>query len=333
VPKALSYPLALTPSRRLSMAALAEAAPCTHDVEYLLCTDDHEAAAQQRAVLTSKEPMCSAAGLCDCPSPSQIFFGKTCIENSEWDADPYFYLSKKWHEVPLVREVYRGKTILTEMTRSGTELTERLLKLSDEDLKSTWLKVRPQGDCLTDFFVNTFKGKKVIDVGAGFARQSLQVAMGGAHVTFLDLVDTNLQVIRRLCASLGIAARCKFILLKKVSDLDELDEYDGMMAFGTQHHMPHEYIEKQWKVMLPHLKVGGLWYQLAYPIQSWNWATKTDFHNYGQRTDGEATPWAEWYEPGKLQEMFDRAKVKMEIDWCGRVTDHSFVWFGARRVA
>jgi len=304
-------------------------APCSHIVHWFECATDEVASKRQLDGLAQHDVTCSPAGTCKCPGDG-IFFGKKCIPRSDW-ANPYVMLAKKWHEVPLAKEVYRGDQVISENFDGGIGTTKQLSKLPDEKIKAAWLKVRPVGDCLTDWFVNIMKNKRVIDIGAGFARQSLQIALGGAHVTFLDVVDTNLIVIKALCRAFGISERCKFIHLTKLEDLDVLEEYDYMLAFGTQHHMPRELIEEQLKIVLPHLKVGGSWFQLAYPNNRWQ--THQDFHQFGQGTDGHATPWGEWYEPGKLLELWDTTSATMQIDFCGIINSSEFIWFGAHRIA
>ena len=41
-----------------------------------------------------------------------------------------------------------------------------------------------------------FRGKNVLDVGSGYARQSFVFALHGASVTFLDVVPKNLERIQ-----------------------------------------------------------------------------------------------------------------------------------------
>jgi len=270
---------------------------------------------------------CDSVGICRCYSEDQIFFGQRCIAKGDWNS-PYETLRKKWHEVPIRTEVYEGAGVIGH-DHGGIPSTKKMLELSEEKLKNLWLSVRPQGDCLTDWFVAQLKGKKVLDIGAGFARQSLQVALGGAEVTFLDVVSTNLEVIKRLCKSFEISDRCKFLYVESLESLEALEEYDAMLAFGTQHHMPRELIVEQFKIVLPRLKVGGTWWQLAYPVNRWS----GDFKQFGQATDGVNTPWAEWYEPGKLLAVMGETDAVMEMDWCGIINHSEFIWFGLHRIA
>jgi ubiquinone/menaquinone biosynthesis C-methylase UbiE len=49
--------------------------------------------------------------------------------------------------------------------------------------------------------------RRVIDIGSGIARQTLQFAIHGASVTFVDIVKDNLEVIRRVARSKGVHER------------------------------------------------------------------------------------------------------------------------------
>ena len=88
-----------------------------------------------------------------------------------------------------------------------------LLALSDEALVAYWR------ECLSDNAIGTgwsirgwyhelyrdfMHGKKVMDVGSGLGMDSITFLRAGAsHMTFVDLVDTNLTVLKRLAAFLG----------------------------------------------------------------------------------------------------------------------------------
>ena len=42
--------------------------------------------------------------------------------------------------------------------------------------------------------------------------------------------------------------------------------FDAVCAFGSMRHAPREFIQKQARLLRDHLAPGGLWVQLAYPI-------------------------------------------------------------------
>lgn len=78
----------------------------------------------------------------------------------------------------------------------------------------------------------------------------------------------------------------------------------------------------RYKTLRSHLRVGGTWLQLAYPIN--RMGPEMDFHHFGQMTDGERTPWAEWMDSGKILKMHKPGKFV--VNWCGIVNKDEFVW-------
>jgi hypothetical protein len=101
------------------------------------------------------------------------------------------------------------------------------LLLRDNDMVSKWEDVTTT-DTFTMYYASVFRGRcvvrlmiaslfsctslashfrRIIDIGSGLARQTLQFAIHGAHVTFVDIVKDNLEVIRRVAKSKGCEDR------------------------------------------------------------------------------------------------------------------------------
>jgi len=53
-------------------------------------------------------------------------------------------------------------------------------------------------------------------------------------------------------------------------------------------------------MLASHLRVGGRWLELCYPKERWERDGKLAFIDWGGKTDGERTPWVEWYDGHKL---------------------------------
>jgi cyclopropane fatty-acyl-phospholipid synthase-like methyltransferase len=150
----------------------------------------------------------------------------------------------------------------------------------------------------------------VLDVGSGFAIDSITAAQNGAKVTFVDLAESNLRVIQRLCSILGLEGM-NFLLLKDIESLRTLDrDYDVIMAMGSLHHAPFEVIKPEAIELVKHLKPGGRWLQLAYPKNRWEREGRMPFSKWGERTDGQGTPWAEWYGLRKLLRLLEPASFE-----------------------
>jgi 2-polyprenyl-3-methyl-5-hydroxy-6-metoxy-1,4-benzoquinol methylase len=238
---------------------------------------------------------------------------------SDWQK-PFDTLRRKWVEVPT--------------TRLGRQKTTDLIKLSNEELLAEWLASRHDITTGVQFnhrgwyhtlYADGMRGKKVLDVGSGFAIDSITFAQHGAKVTFVDLAASNLEVIRRLCQTLGLQ-EVDFIFLDNIEALHILDgDYDVIMAMGSLHHAPVEVIKPETQELLKHLKIGGRWLQLAYPKTRWLREGSLPFDRWGQATDGVATPWAEWYDLPKLLDLLYPARFQVVL--YQEFHNSDFVWF------
>jgi len=153
---------------------------------------------------------------------------------------PFDTLRKRWGKVPTGACVY--------------EDTNRLLQLSDEALLTEWEKARADITTGGEFthrgwyhalYADGMRGKKVMDVGSGFGVDSITFAQRGARLTFVDLVETNLKVLERLCRIMGLQ-HAQFQLFGNVDSLRSLDsDYDVIMAMGSLHHAPMEVLKPE----------------------------------------------------------------------------------------
>jgi 2-polyprenyl-3-methyl-5-hydroxy-6-metoxy-1,4-benzoquinol methylase len=227
--------------------------------------------------------------------------------NLLWDK-PYEVLRKKWAEVPL--------------SAQGRIRTSDLLALSDEALLREWESARAEITTGKQFahrgwyhalYADGMRGKKVMDVGSGFGVDPITFAQHGARVTFVDLAETNLKVLERLCKIMGLT-EVKFVQFEDLESLRPLDaDYDVIMAMGSLHHAPAEVIRPELQELLKHLKVGGRWLQLAYPRSRWIREGRSPFSVWGEITDGPGTPWTEWYDLPKLLKQFEPAKFDVVL--------------------
>src|SRR6266852_2036746 len=184
-------------------------------------------------------------------------FRKTGIpsdaDGPAWER-PYETLRKKWVQGPT--------------TDAGSERTTRLLELSDEALVAEWEKARMDITTGSEFahrgwyhalYADGMRGKKVMDIGSGFGVDSITFAQHGARLTFVDLVETNLKVLERLCGILGLR-EVRFVHFQDLSSLVPLDnDYDVIMAMGSLHHAPARVIKPEIQELVRHQKCGGRW--------------------------------------------------------------------------
>ncbi len=204
-------------------------------------------------------------------------------------------LRKKWLEVPL--------------DNYGRWKTTDLLSMSDAVLLEMWTKTRESSTTGDGFgirgwyhslYAESMRGKKVLDVGCGFGLDSITFAQRGAKLTFVDLLPSNVDVVRRLCRILGLH-NAEFLVLEDLGTLEELgSDYDVIMAMGSLHCAPFEAVRSEVQGLVQHLKIGGRWLQLAYPRIRWEREGSPPFDKWGEMTDGPGTPWMEWYDLEKL---------------------------------
>lgn len=242
-------------------------------------------------------------------------------DTSAWRDNPFSLLAQKWHEVPATHE--------------DRFSTKNLLMLSDDELLAAWNQRAAQvrgakgihvGDWEVYVYADLFKGRKVIEVGPGLGVLGISFLERGAKMTFVDVVESNLKMIERVCRIKKLE-NVKFLHLKQFDDLQQLDtDYDAIFAHGSLHHAPTEVIKPEFTALASRLKVGGRFIMLTYPKSRWQNEGSPDFSQWGKSTDGEATPWAEWYDVPKLlkQLMPCRFHVLMTFD---NIANGDMNWF------
>jgi len=232
---------------------------------------------------------------------------------------PYETLRAKWVEIPT--ENFEIKN------------TTELLALSDDALLAKWEQTRAfetravsgfaHKGWIHELYGEWMRGRKLMDVGSGFGVDGITYAQQGAKVTFVDLAETNLKVLQRLCKILGLQD-VQFHQLKDLDSLRALDaDYDVIMAMGSLHNAPVEVMKPEYQELLRHLKIGGRWLQLAYPKVRWERDGSLPFDKWGDLV--ERAPWEEWYDVPKLLSMFQPAKFDVVLYF--EFYNGDFNWF------
>jgi Methyltransferase domain len=243
------------------------------------------------------------------------------VISSAWRENAFALLAEKWHEVPI--------------THLGRSSTRGMLELGDEELLAVWSRRAVDtggarglgvGDWEYSVYRDFFKGRSVIEVGPGLGVLGVSFLEYGAHMTFIDVVEPNLRLIERICRIKNLH-NCNFLHLTRIEDLDKLEpEYDAIFAHGSLHHAPAEVIKPEFVALASRLKVGGRFIMLAYPKSRWEREGFPAFSEWGKMTDGEATPWAEWYDVPKLLRQLSplRFHVLMTFD---NIANGDMNWF------
>ncbi len=94
--------------------------------------------------------------------------------------------------------------------------------------------------------------------------------------------------------------------------------------------MPFPIARRECGNILKHLKPGGRWIELVYPKERWERDLRPVFEHWGKMTDGDRTPWAEWYDAEKLCRRLSPATFRVVLDFCFR--DNNFRWLDLERL-
>jgi SAM-dependent methyltransferase len=168
---------------------------------------------------------------------------------------------------------------------------------------------------LGSLYGDTFRGRRVLELGSGLGFDGIRFARQGASWTFADIVADNLAVIRRVAALKGLT-EVAFHLIGDDLSFDALPPgFDAIWVFGSIHHVPFEIARREALAALERLKPGGRWLELVYPRERWLREGAPPFEQWGRLTDGERTPWAEWHDIEKVRQRLFPAPFRTVLDF------------------
>jgi SAM-dependent methyltransferase len=224
-------------------------------------------------------------------------------------------LRRKWGTIPL---------------SDRRERSARLLELSDDELLGLW---RQERDLEGTFhkrgwyrllYRDTVPGRRLLDIGCGFAYDSLTFAEWGADVTLVDIVEENIELAGRVARLLGVDVRTHY--LSSVDSLKTLPtDYEIVLAVGSLHNAPAEVMRPEYAELTRRLEVGGRWLQLAYPKARWEREGSLPFDEWGAYVDGPGTPWEEWLDVPKLLDLL--APARFDVVFYREWHNYDFNWF------
>jgi ubiquinone/menaquinone biosynthesis C-methylase UbiE len=224
---------------------------------------------------------------------------------------------EKWREVPGGDD------------NSGRLFSTDLLAMPDAELLSFWeanaaKRVAGSLSWLGPVYRDFFTGRRVLELGSGLGYDGLRFAAQGAHWTFADIAPENLKLIERVASLKGLSI--KTFLIGDDLSFDALGgRYDAVLASGSIHHVPFEMARAECLSVLRRLKPGGRWIELAYTKERWVRDGSPPFDQWGKATDGDRTPWAEWYDADKLRARLGPATFSTVLDFS--FYDDNFRWF------
>ena len=234
-------------------------------------------------------------------------------------------LQKKWSEVP-AGDVNR----LNTSSISNLSDNEVIKFWEDAKAKATqgeYFKVRGWYHTL---YKDSFIGKSLMDLGSGFGIDGITFAQNGVNVTFVDIVKSNLDLIKRICDILHIN-NVDFLHIEDLNSLKKTKtKFDVIWAQGSMINAPFDIMKEEVYEVLKHLKTGGRWIELAYPKERWLKEGSMSFESWGDKTDGGA-PWVEWYDLDKLLKRLSPSKFETVLTF--NFYNDDFNWFDLKKIS
>lgn len=216
---------------------------------------------------------------------------------------------EKWREAPQGSDT------------DGRVFSSDLLALADEELVARWEAMAARRACgelgwLEPLYADTFRGRRILELGSGLGFDALRFAARGARWTCADIVADNLALIRRVAALKGLAERIDTHLIgDDLTFIGLTPGYDVVWVFGSIHHVPFEIARREALSALALLASKGRWMELVYPRERWLREGSLPFAEWGRLTDGERTPWAEWHDSEKIRQRLAPASFTPILDF------------------
>lgn len=215
-------------------------------------------------------------------------------------------LRDKWREVP--------------GTRQERIFSSDAMKMNDGQLLEWWEQCRAE-TCgpevrgwYQSWYKNIFRGKIIADIGPGIGLDGIFFIENGVDVTFVDIHRDNLALLERICKLKGLEA--KFYYIDNFESYDFSNKFDGFLAIGSLINAPFDFTQKQVSALASFLKPGGMVLWLGYPYERFIASGSKDGAEFGKTTDGERTPWIEWYDRAKILRLWgNEFTASMEVNF------------------
>lgn len=197
----------------------------------------------------------------------------------------------KWHTLPAGKE---------------RRDVRKLLHLDDEELLHAYTEFvqfwEQERGWEYERYAKLFQDRNVLEIGSGLGYDGFRLSMYTRSWTFSDIIKDNLCLVQRICT----LKKRSNVYFEYIADIERhcfSQKYDGLYAHGVFHHVPFDVARNEVANISNFLKPGAKVVLLMYPKQRWEECGSPPFNKFGLMTDGENTPWAEWYDEEKVMKL------------------------------
>jgi SAM-dependent methyltransferase len=227
-------------------------------------------------------------------------------------------MAEKWREVPGGSD------------QQPRQFSDELLQASEADLLAWWERqyeaARSFRNWYWELYGDALSGQRVLEIGSGLGFDAMQLASQGAAVTCCDIAPSNLEIVRRVAEAKG--AEVGTLHIDGLAAFTRAPQVDVVWAIGSIHHIPFAEAREESAAILERLKLGGRWIELSYPRERWVREGSPPYQQWGRLTDGERTPWVEWYDVEKLKERLHPWRIEPIME--RRFESDTYIWMDCR---
>lgn len=228
--------------------------------------------------------------------------------------------NSKWFIIPVTHPKYDR-----ESSQNLIQLEEPILKNLYDNMEIDDLQDDERG-WYREKYVDEFKGKRILDLGCGSGKDGIFFAKRGAHLTFADLIQSNLDLVKKMTDIYKINAN--FYHITSFEDYAALGEFDFIWAQGSLHHNPIHITKLIVKKLSTNFVKNQRFLILSYPKERWINDGRPIYRNWGKFTDGPGTPWAQPFEKKEINYIFNnKSKILFEKKWNFISNTNNFIFF------
>jgi hypothetical protein len=194
-----------------------------------------------------------------------------------------------------------------------------ILRYSDNKLLNFFFNQKILWDKIEKWEIERYSkilaGKNVLEIGPGFGYHGIEMAKFVKKWTFADINRENLIIIKRLCELLNIK-NVDFQYIENIFTHNYKETFSAFYAHGVLLNIPFDMAKKEFENIDNFLESKSFLMFLMYPRERWEAYGKPSFEEFGKLTDGEDTPWVEYYDFEKMKELLPKNyQIINEIKW------------------